>query len=96
MQLVSLISYFNARPYSLWNLMLGKELTVNGKITALCQTNIAVSQATKIHNKNKLYRSLFSPLTLPFHFHVLHNLSMHLRSSLALVSLVEVVLLSVN
>ena len=72
--------------------MLGKKCTckINDKITALCQTNIDVSQATTIHNKNKLYSCLFCPLTLPFHFHVLRDLCVHLRSSLALFSLGEV------
>ena len=70
--------------------MLGKNLLVNDKIKASCPTNVDVSQATKIHNKNKLYSCLFSFLALPFHFYVLRDLSVHLRSSLALFSLVEV------
>ena len=71
----------------------GKNLLVNDKITDLCQTNIDVSQATTIHNKNKLYSCLLSPLALHFHFHLLldlsADLSVHLRSSLALFSLGE-------
>ena len=58
--------------------------------TCVKQNNIDVSHATTIHNKNKLYSCLFSPLALPFHFHVLHDLCVRLRSSLALFSLGEV------
>ena len=63
-------------------LKLGKEFTTRLQIIALCQTNIDVSQATTIYNKNKLYGCLSSPLALPFHF--LPDLRMHSCASLAL------------